>query len=171
MNIIEYQVEASRTCPSLGSEDLDILHMDLGIAAEVGELLDIFKKHIAYKKELDKVHIGEEIADICWYTVNKARILEISLTKDITDKYFYKYISGNKPMLYDISEILLNYKLIGEINNLISMLFGITQYFELDFYKILDNNINKLRVRYPEKFTEENALNRNLKKERKELEK
>jgi len=35
----------------------------------------------------------------------------------------------------------------------------------------MENNINKLRVRYPEKFTEENALNRNLELERKVLEK
>lgn len=41
---------------------------------------------------------------------------------------------------------------------------------EIDFEKILENNINKLKVRYPEKFTEENALNRNLESERKELE-
>ena len=30
---------------------------------------------------------------------------------------------------------------------------------------------NKLKVRFPEKFTEENALNRNLEQERKTLEK
>jgi hypothetical protein len=34
----------------------------------------------------------------------------------------------------------------------------------------LYNNIEKLKVRYPEKFTEEAALNRNLDKERKTLE-
>jgi NTP pyrophosphatase (non-canonical NTP hydrolase) len=35
---------------------------------------------------------------------------------------------------------------------------------------ILDTNIAKLEARYPEKFTEENALNRNLEKERDILE-
>lgn len=34
----------------------------------------------------------------------------------------------------------------------------------------LDNNINKLKIRFPEKFTQENATNRNLIEERKALE-
>lgn len=40
----------------------------------------------------------------------------------------------------------------------------------LDFDAILDKNIAKLKARYGEKFTEEAALNRNLKKERTILE-
>ena len=44
-------------------------------------------------------------------------------------------------------------------------------YDGIDYEKSLENNINKLKVRFPEKFTEENALNRNLKEERKVLEK
>ena len=36
-----------------------------------------------------------------------------------------------------------------------------------DLREILDVNIAKLEARYPEKFTEENAINRNLKKEKK----
>lgn len=39
-----------------------------------------------------------------------------------------------------------------------------------DLREILDVNIAKLEARYPEKFTEENAINRNLKKEREILE-
>lgn len=40
----------------------------------------------------------------------------------------------------------------------------------LDFNTLLENNINKLKVRYPDKFTMENALNRDLAAERRELE-
>jgi NTP pyrophosphatase (non-canonical NTP hydrolase) len=39
-----------------------------------------------------------------------------------------------------------------------------------DLEEILQTNINKLRARYPEKFTEENAMKRDLNKERKILE-
>lgn len=35
-----------------------------------------------------------------------------------------------------------------------------------DLREIMQTNIDKLKARYPEKFTEENALNRNLEKER-----
>lgn len=41
----------------------------------------------------------------------------------------------------------------------------------LDFENLLQNNIDKLRIRFPDKFTQENAINRNLEAERKELEK
>lgn len=40
-----------------------------------------------------------------------------------------------------------------------------------DLRDILDTNINKLALRYPEKFTAEKALNRDLKSEREILEK
>jgi NTP pyrophosphatase (non-canonical NTP hydrolase) len=49
------------------------------------------------------------------------------------------------------------------MSNLIRML-------GLDFNQILDKNVNKLRVRYKDSFTYEEALNRNLEKERKILE-
>jgi hypothetical protein len=53
----------------------------------------------------------------------------------------------------------------------IAFLNHIASWFDLDFGDCLSNNIDKLRVRYPEKFTEENAIERNLKAERVELEK
>jgi len=42
---------------------------------------------------------------------------------------------------------------------------------DFDFEKILDTNIAKLESRYPEKFTEDKAINRDLDKERQILEK
>ena len=41
----------------------------------------------------------------------------------------------------------------------------------IDLVKALQNNIAKLKVRFPEKFTEQNAIERNLEAERIELEK
>ena len=41
---------------------------------------------------------------------------------------------------------------------------------DVKFIDMLQKNIDKLRVRYPEKFTEEKALNRDLEKEREILE-
>lgn len=40
-----------------------------------------------------------------------------------------------------------------------------------DFDSVMERNIEKLKARYPQKFTEENAVNRNLDVERKILEK
>ncbi len=116
----DYQKESTRTCPNLNDQLrqglADEMHMVLGISTEAGELLDAYKKHFAYGKELDKTNVGEEIADIMWYVSNLCRMLNI------------------------------------------------------DMEEMLQRNIAKLKARYPEKFDEIKALNRDLEKEREILE-
>lgn len=112
----EYQEDAKRTNADLGSQQINVIHMLLGLASEVGELQDAYKKNIAYGRPLDLVNVIEEIGDIKWYISNLCTILGISENK------------------------------VAEIN------------------------ISKLKARYPEKFTEECATKRDLKKEREILE-
>lgn len=116
MNINEYVKMASRTRANLENHQLDELHMILGIFTESGELADVYKKNMAYGKELDHINIQEEISDILWYIAN----------------------------LCDISGY--------------------------DLENIMEVNIKKLKARYPQKFTNQNANERNLDKERKILE-
>ena len=59
----------------------------------------------------------------------------------------------------------------GGVLAIIGICMGICEVLEIDFWQTLTNNISKLQVRYPEKFTEEAALNRDLAAERVELEK
>lgn len=115
MNTQEYSQKAIRTMAKL-TKDTDNLHMILGMVTETGELADVFKKNMAYKKEIDWVNVKEEVGDLMWYIIN------------------FCSING-----FDLEEIM-------------------------------ETNIKKLETRYPEKFTEENAINRNLQEERKILE-
>lgn len=117
MKIEQYLKEISRTCPDLGDEFKNQLHMAIGASTEANELLDAYKKSFAYGKPLDKTNVAEEIFDCFWYLINLCRMLRINIEEG------------------------------------------------------MENNIEKLRSRYPEKFTSENALNRDLEKERKILEK
>jgi len=112
MEINEYQLKAARTNAQLENHLMDNLHMVLGMQTESAEIADVFKKHIAYKKEIDWVNIKEELGDVMFYIANMCNI------------------NG------------------------------------WDLRDILETNIKKLEARYPEKFNEENALNRNLDKER-----
>lgn len=41
--------------------------MILGVAGEVGELVDVLKKHVMYGKPLDREHVIEELGDIEFY--------------------------------------------------------------------------------------------------------
>lgn len=79
MNYKEYQELSSKTFAESGDETLNLLHCAIGASTEAGELLDAFKKHIYYKKELDVVNIGEEIADIQWYLFNLCRLLNLDM--------------------------------------------------------------------------------------------
>jgi len=105
----------------LDSMQMELLHSAIGISTESGEILDAFKKHLIYGKDLDIINLTEELGDIMWYVAIMTRYL-----KNLT---------------------------------------GAT--LEDD---ILELNIDKLKARYPDKFTEEYALNRDLEKERGVLE-
>jgi len=116
MEIQSYQNKAIRTLASCGSIQNDNLHMTLGLLTEVGEIADVFKKNLAYGKEIDWINIKEEVGDTMWYIAN-----------------------------------------LCNINN-------------WNLNEILDTNIKKLEVRYPDKFSSDKAINRDLEVERKILE-
>jgi len=117
MNLNDYVKWTGNTCAKLNSPNEDIVHMLFGMTTEVGELTDIFKKSLAYSKEIDWVNAAEEIGDLLFYIASFCRITNLNMEAIIT------------------------------------------------------KNIEKLEARYPEKFTEYHANNRDLEKERGILEK
>lgn len=186
--LAEYQQLASRTCTDLGDEISNERHMNLGVITEIGEVLDIFKKNLAYKKPIDVVNLGEELADISWYIVNKCRFREILLEEDFTKvtaemkEFLDTSLFTSQEVPTDLKTeaimIILIQMYCGASENLfgspivqLAILANIAEWYKLDFFQLLTNNIDKLKVRYPEKFTEEAALNRDLDSERVELEK
>ena len=174
MTLKNYQEQAKRTCPSLGSLKLDLSHMVLGMCSEVSELQDAIINQ-------DRTNIGEEIADIEWYLSNYFRFREWDY--DIkTDNIFYK--PKIKSLNYSISNLQdvikkfiaydkeidqeYEYQLLTAIFTEVQLLY---KRFDLDGNAWRSKNIEKLKKRYPEKFTTQNALNRDLEAERKILEK
>ena len=93
-----------------------LIHGIVGIATEVGELLENLKTAIEENEQLDWVNLAEECGDVFWY---------IAAISDFTG---------------------------------------------FDFESMQKTNIEKLKARFPEKFTEEKANNRNTTLERKILE-
>jgi NTP pyrophosphatase (non-canonical NTP hydrolase) len=75
---------------------------------------------------------------------------------------FKKNLAYNKPIDWtNVQE---------EIGDLLWYISGLCNINGFDLEEILQNNIDKLRARYPEKFDEDKAINRNLHDERKILE-
>ena len=110
---------ASRTDAPIGNtySNLHAVHMIMGMVTEVGELQDVYKKHLAYGKPIDEVNEKEEIGDLMWYIGCHCKHKGWSLEE------------------------------------------------------IMESNIKKLQGRYPDKFTSDKAINRDLEFERKILEK
>ena len=190
----EYRLLAARTLPDLGSIGNNLLHMEAGIAGEfLGEAVDILKKTFAYKKPLDKVHLGEELADTVWYcagveTINKLpgtvivfdeeAIASVENIKNQTITYIKESVEIRSSSIETecLGVILANKGAVDSTNRgailaIIGICMGICEVLNIDFWQALTNNISKLRIRYPERFTEEAALNRDLAAERAELEK
>ena len=89
MELKQYIIESSRTCPDLGLDFNNQMHMAIGISTEAGELLDAYKKKLAYNKSLDKTNVAEEIGDLCWYVANLCRILNLDLQEILQNNYVY----------------------------------------------------------------------------------
>ena len=126
ITVDNYVEKAQRTSPELTfellsrlntKESVHLLHAGLGLCTEVGEFVDIIKKHIFYGKEFDFVNAHEELGDIEWYVAEGIAVLQTTLKE------------------------------------------------------ILSLNIAKLKERFPERFTETNAIDRNEEAERILLEK
>lgn len=173
MKIQEYQIEAKRTLVELDNADKDRQHMLMGIISEIGEIVDVYKKKLAYNKPFDKINLKEECADVTWYLVNWATIEDEFLeTPEIDNSFIDEDSTVEIDIIFDF---LINEGLhLGRIQQTLNRWYttclklGLTQE---EFEQGLENNIEKLKIRFPEKFTKENALNRNLEQERKTLEK
>lgn len=171
MTIKEYQIQAKRTCPSLGNEKLDLAHMVLGMFSEFEEYINAIEKN-------DKVNVSEESADAMWYISNYCTFRGYDLEKIFEQRMFNgKSYPLNLSKLQDYVKKYIAYNKIINIEEEKDLLSRLCYNLDHMFangkvgYKIaLDRNIAKLKARFPEKFTEEAALNRNLKLERQILE-
>lgn len=82
MTDTQYLQEAKRTL----STQEDILgHMIIGLSTETGELLDAYKKHKFYGRELDVRNIKEEISDVMWYLIQLCEEVGYSLDEAKVD--------------------------------------------------------------------------------------
>lgn len=60
------------------AHDCNLVHMAMGISGEAGELLDAIKKHVIYRKPLDRYNVLEELGDIEFFLEGLRQALNIS---------------------------------------------------------------------------------------------
>ena len=169
-----------------------LLHAGLGLSSELSELS--LAHPLSFSGNTDWVNIAEECGDLTWYAAIAVNVLgfdheEISLPESQIHNSGLKLHST-----YSFEDCLLTavYS-IGEYNDLLKKHLFYGKEFDTQRIKfklqqlcmaiaglcfvagttieeVRQTNINKLRARYGEKFTEAAALNRDLETERKILE-
>lgn len=78
MTLMEYQKAAQRTS-NTHTSDCKIENGLFGLAGEVGELCDAWKKHRYQGHDFDRAHMISELGDVMWYIVELACGLNVSL--------------------------------------------------------------------------------------------
>ncbi len=174
VTIKNYQELALRTQKNMPTPIEDTVHMTLGVIGEYGEL----EKAV---KNKDNKNIREEVGDITWYVANDCTHHGLNF-EEITNKAWetmdeeetfnnggydcFGYVDYVKKVY--VYGAPLDVKVMKRyLTNI--MRFAINQtYWRGDGFELetlLQINIDKLLVRFPNKFTSFDALNRNLEDE------
>lgn len=149
-----------------------------------GTVLDQIKKNVFYKKPFkiseiqDKMATAREAIDAVTFLMHDQEFPNPAFDKDVevNPRIFHSVVGIVTEAVELLQAIDLNSREVDTVNLLEE--FGDLAWYQAigideaggTFEQVLDRVIAKLRARYPEKFTNENAINRDLAKERKVLE-
>lgn len=172
--------------------NIRLLHGVMGLGSELAEI-----REMADKLSIDQINLKEEMGDLYWYMgimidelgldpvaiFQDARSIDVQL-RQLSSRH------GRKATHVSINQMT---KSIGTITDLVkkNLMYGkelqvteinaqltklgteisiLLQMFDMTSTEAQERNIEKLRARYGQKFTEAAALERDLAKERKILE-
>lgn len=167
-----------------GFKGARLLHMSLGISNEIGEIYEAAdacdKAHSSTGPliEAASLLIREEIGDLCWYTAGACDVMGIKFIHIMKAEPFdpesladldvvFKQLAIGAGMIaeqvkkhvfygkqFDHGVIVVG---LGEVAH---SAMSLALFYDLDFNKILVDNIAKLATRFPDKFTEADAIDR-----------
>ncbi len=178
MNLDKYVQDATRTESKIDKvtlSDPELFAFALKTFIASGNILDCFKKNVFYGKDTQsEMYKWSRAIQYYQYQIQK-----IDSEPTIDPRVFHALI-GIATEAAELMEVLDKTLSDNEDIDYVNVLeeFGDINWYEAigvdamggDFENILTTNIEKLRKRFPEKFTNEEAINRNLEEERKILE-
>lgn len=101
MDFNEYQLAADRTMRKVpGAEQGHMSIYCMGLAGEVGEVIEHFKKYLGHGRPLDIEKVKAELGDVLWYLSAIATTCDISLEKVAeynVRKLVERYPNGFRP--------------------------------------------------------------------------
>jgi NTP pyrophosphatase (non-canonical NTP hydrolase) len=153
MNIKEYVNLAKRTMKA----EMSIDDLELGIIGEFGEFVDVIKKVLFHKhNENDKMI--KEAGDFMWYYL-------IYCEKKSFEVSFIKYNNNNINIMLNIKYMFHNIDLLllergFDPSSIYSCMIDILNHYDISIYEVFDENIDKLKLRYPDKYEDQLSKNR-----------
>jgi hypothetical protein len=184
LNIEEYKKKAIRTESKIEeiNVDPDLLSGILNIIVSSGEILDQIKKNVFYNKEYNNEVLIQKFTNI----VESLNVMKPSLVNGISptttisvNPRIFHALLGITTEATELIEILLNNLSKGMEFDKVHLL---EESFDVDWYQFIlldelngkvedvwDVGLKKLEKRYPEKFSSDNAIKRDLEAERKIL--
>jgi NTP pyrophosphatase (non-canonical NTP hydrolase) len=72
----------SHIASALTANEADLWHAATGVVGEAGELIDAVKKHVIYRKDIDRANVVEELGDIEFYLEQVRQ--NLGITRDET---------------------------------------------------------------------------------------
>lgn len=185
MNFEEYSKAALRTeskIEKVTTNKTTLLQILNAIIAS-GNLLDQIKKNVFYKKPIDQEKYDNNIAQLMgasWaIDVGEAPFPMVETEDIIIDPRIFHSLVGLITESAELAEALRKIVKdeIQDNTNILEEIFDLAWYQNIaidtlgsSFEEGLTRNVAKLRARFPNKFTTENAINRDLIKEREILE-
>ena len=171
-----YQKLANRTFNKLRTKVDDTVHMVLGIVGEVGEYNDAILN-------IDIKNQREELGDILWYIANSCEIWGLNYNKLLScsidthleydkDLDMYNLVDFTKRSFAygkKLDKRLLEDYLINTIRFVYNETYWRKGNEGFGMLNLMQINIDKLRIRFKDKFTTNEVLNRDLESEHKVL--
>lgn len=168
VNLETYEQEALRT---LGPHN-DLLYLTIGLVGEIGEVIDYAKKTLYHGHEYEADKFSEEIGDVCWYVAAICHNQGIyfsdvaSWPASAADKEdvvlnpekILNLASLASPSL--IKEHIENGTIQGPLIRLMREIKEVAYEAHLSFEEILNQNIRKLKMRYPDGYTHKSSIQR-----------
>jgi len=163
--MIDYQQQAMRTAAPLADNCADFVHGALGLVDESHELMAAVKNQNAL----------EEMGDICWFTalcgtaLNKTPFDGIQpIEPTCTPSRTLTEISEHASHIAAIAKKWHAYGRPAEpleamfhLRCIVVLVTHYAKFLGLTLEQVQQANIRKLQARYPDKFSQERALNRN----------
>jgi NTP pyrophosphatase (non-canonical NTP hydrolase) len=187
-NYIENAVRTESVVENLNQDTWNsrVIHGLFGLITETGELYDAYKRHVFYVKEdgtrkpLDLVNVKEEVGDLMWYMAilcdvygqdfEKAVNLYRKPFQEPSEASFLRSLSAFHNKVSSLEGAYLFYQKHPGLGELFDGLAVLISCLDTSWEELAKINIEKLRARFPEKYAEDKAYNRDLDKERDILE-